>query len=188
MVIVIIAFLVTWTSNRFGRGNRELRRDVRNFAADVRNLRHKARMTNLTYRLVINMPESKTEEQTYWVESTSKKFTITYDEDVLKKQAEIAKETKKDPSGFAIDQSISKKGAQPLPHGLFFESVEIASQKKEFSAGRIFIHFFPEGRVEEAVIHIGDRDKLHWSLAIHPLTGQIDMIAGNKKLKEMQQE
>src|SRR5688572_581406 len=93
MVIAIMGFLMAWTANRVGgRGNRQLRRDVRHFAADVRNLRHKARMNNQTYRLVINLPEEKNVEQTYWVESTSRQFFVTYDEDELKKQKDALKE------------------------------------------------------------------------------------------------
>jgi prepilin-type N-terminal cleavage/methylation domain-containing protein len=191
VVLVIISALLLFTSSKMGTSNRAVRKEVRNFASSVRELRYKARMNNFTYRLVINLPDNKEEKQTYWVESTGKKFLLNYDEAYLKKEAEKLKDAektgKKDPSDFNIDSSISKYGPQPLARGLVFESVEIASQKKEFMAGRIYIHFFPEGRVEESVIHIGDGDKLHWSLAIHPLTGRVDMIAGDKKLKDIQQ-
>ena len=76
IVTVIIAFLVTFASRRMGKGNREIRKDIRAFAAEVRQLRHKARMNNATYRLVINMPESQSEQQSYWVEVTNKKFLL----------------------------------------------------------------------------------------------------------------
>jgi prepilin-type N-terminal cleavage/methylation domain-containing protein len=187
VVLVIIAALLLFTTSRMGTSNRSIRKDVRNFAAGIRELRYKARMNNFTYRLVINLPDNKDDKQTYWVESTGKKFLLNYDEAFLKKQAEKLKEGKKDPTDFNIDSSISKNGPQPLPKGLVFESVEIAAQKKEYTAGRVYIHFFPEGRVEEAVIHIGDGDKLHWSLAIHPLTGRVDMITKDQKLKDIQQ-
>lgn len=185
VVLVIIGFLVTFSAQRMRKGNRELRKNVRHFAADVRQLRHKARMHNMTYRLVINLPESKDEVQHYWVESTSRKSLVDYSDDFLKKKKEADEKKLEDPSGFKIDTELSKDGPQELPKNLYFESVEIASQKKEYTAGRVYIHFFPEGRVEEAVIHIGNRDKLHWSMALHPLTGRVDLLDKDKKLKDM---
>jgi prepilin-type N-terminal cleavage/methylation domain-containing protein len=186
IVLALVATLVTVISSKINRNdNRAIRKNIHAFSSQVRDLRNKARMRNLTYRLVINLPENEDEQQSYWVESTGKQFLVTYDEDALKKQKDEIKEGKKDPSGFEIDSEISKNGPQPLPKGLYFESVEILAQKKEYTSGRIYIHFFPEGRVEEAVIHITNRDKLHWSLAIHPLTGQVDLIDHNKKLKDM---
>jgi len=192
VVLGLVGILVAAISSRINKNtNRAIRRDVRVFAASLRDLRNHARMRNLTYCLVINMPEKKDEKQTYWIESTGKHFLVTYDEEALKKlkeEAEAQKEGDKpppDPGGFEIDGEMSKGGPQQLPDGLFFESVEIAALKKEFTSGRIYVHFFPEGRVEEAVLHIGNRDKLHWSLAIHPLTGHVDIISKEKKEKDM---
>jgi prepilin-type N-terminal cleavage/methylation domain-containing protein len=187
IVLAIVGVTVAFLSQRIGKkDNRKIRRDVRIFAAEMRDLRNKARMRNATYRLVINLPENSKEKQSYWVESTTKSFLVTYDEDVLKKQKEGLKEGDKDPSGFEVDREVSKEGPGPLPDGLFFKSVEIASQKKEYTTGRIYIHFFPEGRVEEAVVHLTDGKSLHWSLAIHPLTGRVDLINKEKKLSDMQ--
>lgn len=186
IVLAIAGLTVALLSQRIGKNEgREIRRNVRVFAAQIRELRNKARMRNATYRLVINLPESSNEKQTYWVESTTKKFFVTYDEEALKKQKEKLKEGPSDPSGFEIDKDISKEGPQPLARGLVFKSIELAAQNKEFTSGRLYIHFFPEGRVEEAVIHLSDGQKLNWSLAIHPLTGRVDIINKDKKLKEL---
>lgn len=188
IVLAIVGVTVALLSSKIGKDNRKIRRDVRVFASQIRDLRNKARMRNSTYRLVINMPEDIKEKQSYWVESTGKNFLVEYDEDVLKKKREALREGEKDSSGFEMDSDVSREGPQPLSDGLLFKSVEIAAQKKEYTSGRIFIHFFPEGRVEEAVIHITDTKKtLHWSLAIHPLTGRVDLINKEKKLSELQQ-
>lgn len=187
IVLAIAGLTVALLSQRIGKDNRKIRRDVRIFAAQIRDLRNKARMRNSTYRLVINLPENSKEKQTYWVESTSKNFLVIYNEDELRKRKQNLKEGEKDPSGFDVDREVSKDGAQPLPDGLQFKSVEIAAQKKEYTSGRVYIHFFPEGRVEEAVIHLNDGQKLNWSLAIHPLTGRVDLINKEKKLSELQE-
>jgi general secretion pathway protein H len=189
IVLAIVGVTVALLSQRIGKNDgREIRKAVRVFAAQVRDLRNKARMRNSTFRLVINMPENTSEKQTYWVESANKDTLIIYDEDELKRRRDaLSEEDKgKDPSGFTEDQELSKGGPQPLPQGLLFKSVEIAAQKKEYTVGRVYIHFFPEGRVEESVIHISDGVKLNWSLAIHPLTGRVDIINKEKKLKDFQ--
>lgn len=187
IVLGIVGVLVASISSRITKSeNREIRKNVRTFSTTLRDLRNKARMRSYTYRLVINMPESKEEKQAFWIESTGKNYLVTYDEDALKKKQEELKEGAPDPSGFEIDAELSKEGPKPLPEGLYFESVELAAQKKEYTSGRIYIHFFPEGRVEEAIVHLGNRDKLHWSLAIHPLTGQVEMYSRDQKLKDSQ--
>ncbi len=187
IVLAIAGLTVALLSQRIGKDNRKIRRDVRIFSAQIRDLRNKARMRNATYRLVINLPESTSEKQTYWVESTGKNYLVIYDEDELRRRKQNLKEGEKDPTGFDVDREISKEGPQPLPEGLQFKSVEIAAQKKEYTTGRVFIHFFPEGRVEEAVIHLTDGKQMNWSLAIHPLTGRVDLITKEKKLNELQQ-
>lgn len=188
IVVALMSFIVLLIAQRMSGGNknREMRKEVRDFASDMRRLRNKARMQHRTYRLVINLPENKEEAQAYWTESTSRPALITYDEDLLKKQQEEAKDKGKgDPSGFDIDKQLSPKGPSSLPKGLYFDSVEVAAQKKEYTSGRLFIHFFPDGRVEEVVVHLTDRKKVHFSLAVHPLTGRVDIVPGNKKLKDL---
>ena len=191
VVVVLIAIIVGMASQKSGAGkSRQIRKEVRNFASLVREIRTKARMRNQTYRLVLNLPASESENQTYWVESTTQKFFVSYDEEIIKLRKEKAEENEKkklkDPSGFEVDAQLSKGGPKSLLKGLFFSSVELASQNKEFTSGRIYIHYFPEGRVEEAVIHITNKESLNWSIAIHPLTGRVDLIAKNRKLKDLQ--
>lgn len=186
IVLGLIGLLVATMASKITKSSdRELRRDVRHFAASLKDLRNKARMRNLTYRLVINLPENTKERQSYWIESTSKKFLVTYDEEELKKQKENLKEGDPDPSGFTVDQELSGTQPKNLPEGLYFSSIELAVQQKEFTAGRVFIHFFPEGRVEEAAIHITNRKQLKWTLATHPLTGRVDIINKEIKLKDL---
>jgi general secretion pathway protein H len=190
LVLALIGIIVASMASKMGKNtNREMRQEIRYFAASLKDLRNKARMRNRTYRLVINLPENPREKQVYWIESTSKQFLVTYKpeelEDLEDARKEAEKEGQSDPSGFTVDSELSGSDPKKLPEGLYFDGVEIAAQQKEFTAGRIFIHFFPEGRVEEAAIHITDRNKLHWTLAIHPLTGRVDLITQNKKLKDL---
>ncbi len=186
IVLGIIGGIVTLMASKIGKNDgREMRRDVRYFAASIKDLRNKARMRNRTYRLVINLPDNPREKQAYWIESTSQKFLVTYDEDELEEQKKNRKEGDPEPGGFAVDSELSGTEPKTLPNGLYFSGIEIASQQKEFTAGRIYIHFFPEGRVEDAAIHITNRDKMNWTLAIHPITGRVDIITRDTKLKDL---
>lgn len=186
IVLGIIGGIVALMASKItSNSDRTLRKEVRYFAASIKDLRNKARMRNRTYRLVINLPENQREKQVYWIESTSQKFLVTYDEDELKKQKEDRKEGDPEPGGFEVDRELSGNEPKSLPDNLFFAGVEVAAQQKEFTAGRVYIHFFPEGRVEEAAIHITNRDKLHWTLAIHPITGRVDIVTKDTKLKDL---
>lgn len=191
VVLVIIGALVATFSSRIGRSNRQIRKDVRYFAGMVRDIRVKARMKNLTYRLVITIPEDKEKPHNFWVESSSKPKLLSYDEETLARMQnpedeEEEDEENKKPPEFQKEASFTKNG-ETLPEPLKFKSIEIASHEREYTSGRVFIHFFPEGRVEEAVIHIEATEDLEWSLATHPLTGHVDILAGNVKLQDLKQ-
>lgn len=185
IVLAIIGGIVAVMSSKIVKTDRHTKNEVRHFAASLKDLRNKARMRNRTYRLVINLPDNQREKQAYWVESTSQKFLVTYDEDELEKQKKERKEGDPEPGGFEVDKEISGDKPKSLPDGLYFSGIEIATQQKEFTAGRIYIHFFPEGRVEEAAIHITNRDKLNWTLAINPVTGRVDIITKDTKLRDL---
>lgn len=194
VVMVIIATIVVSFSSRMGRSNRQLRKDVRYFAGTIRDVRIKARLKNLTYRLVITMPQGKDKQQSFWVEASSKATLLRYDDDSMEAMQTTPEEGDKDedapPPAFSKMGEFTKDGER-LPEGLFFKSVELPNYNKEFTSGRIYIHFFPEGRVEESIIHITTRgegkDELQWSLAIHPLTGRVDTLGGYKTVKDLEQ-
>ena len=74
---------------------------------------------------------------------------------------------------------------QPLNGGLLIEGVEINGRSKEFTEGRAYVHFFPQGLSDEAVIKLGDRKNQHWSIVIHPLTGAAEIFNRSVTLKEL---
>ncbi len=54
-------------------------------------------------------------------------------------------------------------------------------QSEPFSAGHAYLHFFPDGHTERAIIHMGnehgDEDD-QYSLIVHGLTGRVEVRAG----------
>jgi general secretion pathway protein H len=59
--------------------------------------------------------------------------------------------------------------------------VRTKRQDEPFSAGHAYLHFFPDGHTERAVIHLGtdsrDPDD-QYTLVVHALTGRVEVRAG----------
>ena len=72
-----------------------------------------------------------------------------------------------------------------LPAPLKFKSVEFAQKTAAQNEGRIYIHFFPQGLIEEAAIHLTAGQKLNWTVAYHPVTGKATVISREISLKDL---
>ncbi|NJM10261.1 MAG: type II secretion system protein, partial [Bdellovibrionaceae bacterium] len=72
-----------------------------------------------------------------------------------------------------------------LPAGIRFEKVELSRLKSPVTEGRAFIHYLPQGLVDEAAIHIKGSGAQAWTIAIHPLTGKAELISKPVALKEL---
>lgn len=193
VVVVLIAVIVTTFGSRLGTSNRQLRKEVRYFAGLIRDIRVQARLKNATYRLVVRIPDDDRNPQTYYVESTTKPTLVKYDDESIQQMQIIPEKNNKDeqqknPSPFQRVEKLSPKTEQ-LPDGLFFKSVEITGHQREYTSGQIFLYFFPEGRVEEAILHITTKTEppLEWSVYVHPLTGRTEVFSGYKTSKELEQ-
>lgn len=164
-----------------------IRSVARHFLVLSREIRNKARLSNSTYRLVIQM---ETNNEKYWIEKANGPTPI--DIEAAEKEREESKSSLKDskkedapPPLFQIDKSLSKK-PEALPDGLHFAQVETVNTKAPLSSGTAYIHFFPEGFVEAGAIQITDGKKLTWTLVFNPLTGQADIIEKAQSLKDIQ--
>lgn len=191
VVLAIMAGMAAFIMPRFGSRNSDMKATVRKFSALAKQLQSTAKLKNMTYRLVIDMKEGeKTLPHEYWVEKSSSPTLFTeggtyISLDEIKKEKD-EKEKQKPPGGFEVDTTVLKK--QALPGGLFFEDVEIKGGEKPYSTGRAYVHFLPVGMAEEAAIHIKGGDKLRWTVAIHPLTGQADVVTQYISLKEIREQ
>ena len=186
IVLALIGMFVVFGARRLVDNNQKMKSSVRRFAVTVKKLRNKARVQNTTYRLVFDLPQKQEEEQSYWVESTSEKALLITEEQREERIKELEDQVEGDekvidPQGFA---PVGEQ-ANTLPRGLFFDSIQIAGEEKEQKEGRIFIYFFPQGFVQESAIHLTDRNKLNWTLTIHPLTGKVDIMNKYVDLEEL---
>jgi prepilin-type N-terminal cleavage/methylation domain-containing protein len=62
--------------------------------------------------------------------------------------------------------------------GLDIAGVLTTGQDDVFHTGKAYIHFFPDGRVEPAVIYTKDGDDTYYTLMVQPFTGKVTRYAG----------
>lgn len=187
IVLAIMGMLLAFGASRMSSDDSKIKSSARRFAVMIKKIRNQAKIDGIPYRLVINIPEKPEDpNHVYWVESTTQNITLGKE---FKEELKDEKGNLLDPYGFSVTNKIFKKNPQQLPKNLYFEKVELPSaQKGDLTSGRIYIHFFPEGRVEESAIHLTNRDKLKWTIQIHPITGRADIFDGDKRLEEIKSE
>lgn len=76
---------------------------------------------------------------------------------------------------FTTDDVI---GTQKLEGGAAFDGVTVAGQSDPVTSGKAYIHFFPNGWVEPAVIHTTDGESTYFTLQVSPLTGKVSSLPG----------
>lgn len=185
VVVILIAGVVTVGVSQLGGPGREMRKNVRRISSLAKTLHTRAKLLRKTYRLVIFM-DKENESHQYWVESSTGKVKLVNEE----KQIELSKLTTlqregilKDP-GFSIDVQITKK-PRTLSSPLEFKNVEFAQKNAPITKGKAYIHFFPEGLVEEAAIHLTGGEKLNWTISFHPVTGRTFVVSREAPLKDL---
>lgn len=182
IVLAILGAVVALVAPRFVKRDGNIKAVARSFIVLSKEIRNKARLTNSTYRLVINMD---TQDEAYWVERANGPQPVDPKmyEEALKKESE--KDEEAPPPLFQMDKSLTKS-EKKLPSGLRFGSVETINMKSPITSGLAYIHFFPEGFVEAAAVQITNGNNLTWTLVFNPLTGQADIIEKASSLKDVQ--
>jgi general secretion pathway protein H len=72
---------------------------------------------------------------------------------------------------FKEDRSILASRVK-LPASIHFEDI-VTQQRGKVYEGETFTLFFPNGWVEETIIHLGDSRGRQYSLLVMPLTGKV---------------
>ena len=162
----------------------ETRKVFRDFIIAGKDLKSRAKLTGLTYRLAFQLDEGK---QAWWVEKSSHPTMI--DKKKYEAEREKAKESdhdekEKKPADFDVDLTIFKK-KQVLPKGFKFKQIESGTQDLVFVDGMAYIHFFSQGLIETTALQIEDPKKNIWTLIINPITGQTDVVPEEKSLKDL---
>ena len=181
IVLFIIASASGFLLNRINKSGYQFKESIRKIGVLSRDIRYRAKLQNVTYRLAINMysGEESEEPHEYWVERGSGPSLFTdmdnyspYEEGE-EEEGDRGKEEKK--PEFQIDTSLTPEKKELLG-GLIFEDVEVVSLSEKVSSGIVYIYYLPEGLVDESAIHIKRGEETQWTLTIHPLTGRVESL------------
>ena len=199
-IMIVLAIVVSVTGlllGRFGNSNNQIKESIRKIGVLSRDIHHRAKLQNVTYRLVIDMHSGEDDEEIppqYWVERGSSPSLFTneanhssYDKregEAETKEDEVDGEEPPPPADFAIETSLTPRKMELLG-GLLFEDVEVISLKEKITSGIVYIYYLPEGLVDESAIHLGMGEERHWTLSIHPLTGRVEIATKYISLKEI---
>ena len=188
VVILIIGGLLAVALPNMSFGKVDTKKVIRGITTSAKEVRNRAKLYGTTYRLAFRLD---VDNQAYWVEKST---TVTYiDKAALEKAREQAKssfrkdekdEGKTSPA-FQPDSSVFKK-EQTLPKNYSFKLIESGSQNVTYTDGMAYIHFFPQGFIEAALIQIEDPKKNIWSITFNPITGQASIITEAKLLKDLE--
>lgn len=188
VVILIIGGMLAVALPRMQLKKIDTRKVIRDITVSVKEVRNRAKLYGTTYRMAFRLDA---ENQAYWVEKSN---NVTFiDKAALEKAREEAKSSfreddqeKKAPTAFQADSTFFKK-EQKLPAGYSFKLVESGAQNVTYSDGMAYIHFFPQGFIEAALIQIEDPKKNIWSVTFNALTGQAAILTEAKLLKDIVQ-
>lgn len=186
IVIVIISTVMLIVIPKMGKKTVMINQVTRDIIVNTKKIRNHAKLYGTTYRLAIKMDANA---QSYWVEKSSNvtlidKKILDAQHEKAKSQFKDAKDEDKSPAAFEPDTTFFKK-EQVLPEGYTFKLVESGTTENSYTDGTAYIHFFPQGYIEPSLIQISDAKKNIWTLVFNPITGQADLIAEAKTLKEL---
>jgi general secretion pathway protein H len=185
IVLSIIGAIIAIAAPRLFDKKSENRKVFREFILAGKDLKSRAKLTGLTYRLAFDLNEK---EQSWWVEKSSKVVMLdkTKIEEAKEKEKNASSDSgeSKPPPDFQLDTSIFKK-KQVLPDGYKFKQIESGTVDVVYTEGMGYIHFFSQGLIETAAIQIEDPKKNVWTLVYNPLTGHTDIIPEAKLLKDL---
>lgn len=201
IVLVIVTGAISLVIPRIGNKNNQMKAAIRRFKVMTKQVRSMAKLNGTSYRIGFDLGQREDDPQNYWIEKANYGVLIPGDKQQFLEDQNTAaraqannnqKGASPSSSGFTPDDSILS-GKQELPYGLRFSEIELEGLEQPIEDGRAYIHFFPQGLVEEAAIHIRygtDKydDGLQWTIAIHPLTGQADIITENVSLDEIKEQ
>lgn len=185
VVLSIIGAVIALAAPRLFDKHSQHRHVFREFIVAGKDVKSRAKLTGNTYRLAFDLT---TNQQSWWVEKSTKVVTLDKSQIEAAKEAEKSKADKKEegapPPDFQLDPSFFKK-KQRLAEGFKFKQIESGTVDYIYTEGMAYIHFFPQGLIETSAIQIEDPKKNIWTLVFNPLTGQTDLIPEAKLLKDL---
>ena len=198
MEIMVVIFILTTffgiASTRFRTGSdTDLNNQVRELGVLGRNLRAKARVHDRTYRLVFEFPEDSRPQNeddaiyTFRVEFSSQRVFLA-DPNSQEQPALGSSSPTQDTGNF---QPEGDEESRSLPPQMRVARVEIEGYPAPVTEGEAMIHFFPNGRIEESVVHLEwgrnehNQPRMMWTVYFRPYTGDPEIFPGHVSLAEL---
>ncbi len=174
VVMAIIIGIVAIVITNLQPPGRSVRADIRNILVIAKRLNQQAQLDGKMYRIVFDL---NNEQGVYWVESANRK-TAGSANPTATPFGGGSDSDEKDPRDFALDARILKSKAK-LPKGFRFLKIILVDQDLAFEEGVGYVHFFPQGLADAAIIQIANEDEsFSWTLVTNPLSGNIQLIDG----------
>lgn len=175
----------------------ELRSTATKLAAAIRYSYDRAISTGAYYRLHVNL-----DDQTYQLERSETRVLLWDSEESGKRGRglDLDKEGKKaeDEEKRTLGSTVSKELVPPSPRRPKFAEYKDSTlpkvrlgrvkiidlftprQPEAYRSGHAYLHFFPDGHTERAIIHLGTdaTDDDQYTLRVYGLTGRVEVLSG----------
>jgi|GEM_PF-493851 len=190
VVIAIIAAVVAVAIPKIAGRNNKNKEILRMLTVLPRELHMKSKLNGSTYRLVLDLKDGDKSKssQSFWVEKSETNALAKPDEEKEERENrnrdDKDKKAKKD---FNPDPSVMKQ-KQMLPSDMHFDKIELSRLPDPIVSGKAYIHFLPQGLVEESAIHLKTDSGQKWTIAIHPLTGKAEVISDSTSLQDLKSQ
>lgn len=184
ITLAIAAGLIGLAASTFSQiSNTKLRSESNRLATAMRHCFGYAVSHSIYLRLVLDLEGEK-----YWVESSDRPIFLSAKKreegidpnDMTEEEREAIEDAKreglpiKERARFTADRLIEE---HTLEKGINLRSVFTPEQEERFTSGKAFVHFFPNGFAEPAMITIGQGEGeeagASYTLVLSPLTGKV---------------
>lgn len=188
-LIVVMAILVAVIGVSIAGVSRlksvRLRSETNRMAAAIRHTYNRAAAHGLYMRMVFDL-----DDESYWVEAADRPVFIS-----KRKREEGEELHEKLPDPVPADEEEDPEIARArkrrakyqedgvierikFDNGIEIDGVLTSGQEDVFQSGRAYVHFFPQGFVEPALIYTTDGEGTYYTLRVNPLTGKVARSSG----------
>lgn len=175
---------------------RQLREESTRLIRIIRYGYFQAAAKSQYYRAVFNLDDNR-----YHLEFSDMPFSVIREDDekeVLRKKNEEKSresqgelETEEEAPATVTQASFAESEDEflepvQIPNSIDLKDIYVLHQKDKMEEGKAYLYFFPRGRSEFAVIHLGDEEEENFmTLIVNPLNGSVEVREGYLEHEEI---
>lgn len=146
---------------------------TRDLASTIKEAFNSTVMTKKVHRLVFDLDKKE-----FWVEFGPNSLLMDTEESRKKTERlkrygdkkKVEEMEERAASQWTMARGVTRKKLS-LPRGVEYEDVSTEQAPDPITEGKAYTHFFPNGMIEQTIIHIKDNSKHRGTLVIQPLVG-----------------